>query len=98
VQVVPYNEVDLGPLFGLWRGLDLVPVYGDDDQIWYYYDPNTGRKDAQRQHHHRQHQHTHRLFLYKSLHSHAVYIPNLLLYIGYGLCRKEYSCQVGVLP
>jgi len=43
VQVVPYNEVDLGPLFGLWRGLDLVPVYGNDDQIWYYYAPNTGQ-------------------------------------------------------
>lgn len=43
VQVVPYNEVDLEPVFGLLRDLDLVPIYGDDDQIWYYYDPNTGQ-------------------------------------------------------
>lgn len=43
VQVVPYNEVDLGPVFGLLRGSNLVPVYGDDDQIWYYYDPKTGQ-------------------------------------------------------
>lgn len=43
VQVVPYNEVDLEPVFGLFRGANLVPIYGNDDQIWYYYDPKEGQ-------------------------------------------------------
>ena len=43
VQVVPYNEVDLGPLFGLLVGKDYVPIYEDDGTIRYWYDHETGK-------------------------------------------------------
>lgn len=43
VQIVPYNEVDLGPIFGLLIGKDFVPIYNDNGTIRYYYDPNTGK-------------------------------------------------------
>lgn len=42
VQVVPYNEVDLFPLFGLFVDLELMPIYDDDGLILYWYDRNTG--------------------------------------------------------
>ena len=42
VQVVPYNEVDLGPLFGLMVGKEMVPIYDDEGKILYYYDRETG--------------------------------------------------------
>ena len=35
VQVVPYNEVDLGPLFGLMIDRNLVPIYEEDGSIRY---------------------------------------------------------------
>lgn len=43
VQVVPYNEVDLGPLFGLLIGADYVPIYEEDGTIRYWYDHVTGK-------------------------------------------------------
>lgn len=42
VQVVPYNEVDLGPLFGLMIDRNLVPIYEEDGSIRYWYDRDTG--------------------------------------------------------
>ncbi|MBO4943157.1 MAG: hypothetical protein J6C95_06985 [Muribaculaceae bacterium] len=44
VQIVPYNEVDLGPLFGLLIGKDMVPIYNEEDgSIRYWYDRETGQ-------------------------------------------------------
>lgn len=43
VQVVPYNEIDLRPLFGLFTKRDLVPIYDNDGIIMYYYDRDTGK-------------------------------------------------------
>lgn len=43
VQVVPYNEVDLEPLFGLFIGREYVPIYEEDGSIRYWYDRNTGK-------------------------------------------------------
>lgn len=42
VQVVPYGEVELDPVFGLLIGRDLVPIYEDDGSIRYYYDDING--------------------------------------------------------
>ncbi len=42
VQVVPYNEVDLGPLFGLLTDRELLPIYNDDGTVRYWYDHETG--------------------------------------------------------
>lgn len=43
VQIVPYNEVDLFPLFGLLIHKDLVPVFEPDGSVRYYYNPETGQ-------------------------------------------------------
>lgn len=43
VQVIPYNEVDLGPLFGLLVGMNFKPIYDEDGSVRYWYDPNTGK-------------------------------------------------------
>lgn len=43
VQVVPYAEVELGPEFGIDDGFDgLVPIFDENQEIKYYYDPLTG--------------------------------------------------------
>lgn len=43
VQMVPYNEVDLDPGFGLIVGPNYVPVLDSDGKIVYWYDPDTGK-------------------------------------------------------
>ena len=43
VQMVPYNEVDLEPSFGLIIGPNYVPVLDVDGKIIYWYDPDTGQ-------------------------------------------------------
>lgn len=42
VQMVPYNEVDLTPDFGILVGSNYVPVLDVDGKIIYWYDPDTG--------------------------------------------------------
>lgn len=42
VQVVPYNEVDLKPEFGIVEGGNYVPIIDDNGDIRYWYDPETG--------------------------------------------------------
>lgn len=42
VQVVPYNEVDLEPVFGLMVGTNYVPILEENGTIRYWYDPYTG--------------------------------------------------------
>lgn len=43
VQMVPYNEIDLDPSFGLIVGPNYVPVLDVDGKIIYWYDPDTGQ-------------------------------------------------------
>lgn len=43
VQMVPYNEVDLEPDFGLVIGPNYVPVLDDNGKILYWYNPDTGK-------------------------------------------------------
>ena len=43
VQMVPYNEVDLRPDFGLIVGANYVPVLDENDKVVMWYDPNTGK-------------------------------------------------------
>lgn len=43
VQMVPYNEIDLRPDFGLIIGPNYVPVLDDNGKILYWYDPDTGK-------------------------------------------------------
>lgn len=43
IQVVPYNEVELGPLFGLFLGKELIPIIEDNGSIIYWYDKETGK-------------------------------------------------------
>lgn len=42
VQVVPYNEVDLRPVFGLLLHKDFIPVFEEDGSVRYWYDSETG--------------------------------------------------------
>jgi hypothetical protein len=43
VQMVPYNEIDLSPEFGLIVGANYVPVVDENDKIIMWYDPETGK-------------------------------------------------------
>lgn len=43
VQVVPYMEVSLDPLYGLLIGKDYVPILSDDETVLYWYDKVTGK-------------------------------------------------------
>lgn len=43
VQIVPYNEVDLRPEYGLLIGVDLVPVRDENSDIIYWFDPDSGQ-------------------------------------------------------
>ena len=43
VQMVPYNEVDLAPGFGLLVDPNYVPVTDIDGVLIYWYDPDTGK-------------------------------------------------------
>lgn len=54
VQVVPYNEVELKPDFGLLGYGDMIPIFSAEGHLLYFYDPETGYyyDDLERRHRH----------------------------------------------